>query len=150
VRLFLALICAAAVSAVVGMTAHFLFPHALDVRLLGYWIALPGNLTFLVTLVLLIAMVRRISLTLPSIVLSEVAFVALGVASALLGIMTFERWKFAAILLLGAVGTIGYYPSGADVPFEGGAQDWALSVLLLINMGLLIGAGFRRLRLSRS
>ena len=75
------------------------------------------------------------------------AFLALAVAMLCFGMSLFESSRSIAVLLLSPVGTIGRYPAGPDVPFDGlhgGASAWALSVVPLIFAGLVLGALLRR------
>ena len=105
-----------------------------------------GNALFILALAILIARGRRIALISPGTIAGAAAFIAAVIASAYMALVTADRSMQAAALLASPLGVIGYYPAGPDVPFDSGAEAWAVSAALAVVAGLLLGLFFRRLR----
>jgi hypothetical protein len=57
---------------------------------------------------------------------------------AFLGLIVSQFWFAGSLVLMGIVGAVGYYPAGADVPFESGILMWFLSTILLIVSSFLL------------
>jgi hypothetical protein len=109
-------------------------------------LALLGDGAFVATLGILIWRTPDISLGSAGSVLGAVtAFVASGIFLAGVGGVLYFSIPWIGRVLV-HIFSIGFYPAGADVPFEFGALFWAFSMIALCAAGLAIGGSLRWLK----
>jgi hypothetical protein len=107
---------------------------------------LVGNLSFIVVSGVLIWRSRTVLLSSAGSVLGAVcAFIAIGIGLADWGAMLYFLVPVAGRILV-HVFSLGYYPPGADAPFDLGAILWALSMLVLCGTALAVGGLLKFLR----
>jgi hypothetical protein len=115
-----------------------------------------GNTTGLVIAngVLFLLLVVYASLQLQRLTLRSVIGVSCGTTAflatcAFVGTMVYNNSRGLGHLLTAAV-SIGYYPSGADVPILPGLLIWGSSLITLTFVGLIAGNLLHRLSPSRN
>jgi hypothetical protein len=136
VRLYFCLLAALLAAVVVILLANV----AIGDRLVA---SLAGDLVFLLALGVLIWRNTAIPLTAAGSVLAAVvAFIATGILLADLGGATYFSFPSLGRVLV-HIFSVGYYPSGADVPFDMGAPLWGFSMLALCAVGLALGGVLR-------
>jgi hypothetical protein len=106
-------------------------------------VALLGDVAFVATLGILIWRSPRISLAAIGSVMGAVtAFIAAGIILAAVGGALYFSVPWIGRVLV-HIFSIGFYPAGADVPFDLGALFWALSMIVLCAAGLALGGSLR-------
>lgn len=145
-RFLFILIASLVIATLAEMIAFSLAPGPIEMEWRGDHVHLVGNIAFIVALALLVAWAWRGRALSVGAMLAVPAFLILVGALVYLGTDLFDRSPALAAFLTSPVGTIGSYPGGADMPFEGGITQWAVTALVPIGLGLLIGAGARQLR----
>lgn len=108
--------------------------------------SLSGDATFVAVLAILVWRNSAIPLgSAASVLAAVVAFGVTGIVLADLGgALYFSVPPVGHVLV--HVFSIGFYPPGADAPFDMGAMLWALSMLGLCAAGLAVGGGLRGLQ----
>lgn len=106
-----------------------------------------GNVLFIALLAIIITQVRIFRLLSIHTIISIIGFFTSVVLISFIAMVMYEYLGFG-LELLALIGTIGYYPAGADVPFSYGVQLWIMSSLVPIVVGLILGALLRRLGLK--
>lgn len=103
-----------------------------------------GNVLFVLLVAVVLWCYRDIRLTVAETLGAIPAFLITVLAMVFIGIFSYDRFHFG-LQATALIGTIGYYPAGPDVPIQYGLPIWLASSLLTILVGLLLGAGLRRL-----
>jgi hypothetical protein len=136
VRLFLCLIAALVIGVAVIVTANALTLDRAPASLLG-------DAAFVSALAILLWRNPGISLgSAGSVLGAVVAFIMSSVILAALGgALYFSLSGIGRVLV--HVYSIGFYPAGADVPFDFGSLFWAFSMMALCAAGLLLGGLLR-------
>jgi hypothetical protein len=138
IRLYFCLLAGLAIAVGVILLANVVVGNPLTA-------SLAGDATFVLTLGILIWRNPALPLTSAGSVLAAVvAFIATGIFLADLGGATYFTIPPLGQVLV-HVFSIGYYPPGADAPFDMGAMLWALSMLALCAAGLVAGGSLRSL-----
>ena len=104
-----------------------------------------AHLLYLAGLAWCVARDRKVAASPLPAVVATVAAVGLLAALAVLGAVIHTRFPLAGAVLMESM-TLGYYPPGADVPFEIGGLVWGLSMLALTGAALMAGGVFRQRR----
>lgn len=105
--------------------------------------SLAGDLVFVTALGVLIWRGRGIALGSVSSVLGAViAFIASGIFLAAVGGALYFSAPWIGRILV-HIFSIGFYPGGADVPFDLGSLFWAFSMIALCAAGLTLGGSLR-------
>jgi hypothetical protein len=143
IRLYFCLLMALAAAVTVILAANASTGDRLAASLLGdaVFVSVLGSLIW-----------RNAAMPLGSVgsVLAAVAaFIATGILLADIGGALYFSAPVVGRVLV-HIFSIGYYPGGADAPFDLGAMLWALSMLVICALGLAIGAGLRVLRQSQA
>lgn len=107
-----------------------------------------GNILFILITALVVGHMKSVRLMTVQTAIGVLAFFLAIIAVSLAGIMLFAGLG-VGLDLLALIGTIGYYPAGADVPIEHGLQLWIASSLLPIGIGLVLGALLLHLKGTR-
>jgi hypothetical protein len=145
-KLFLMLWGALVVATVSPFVAHAIVgPLPFDVVGVSVF-GIVSNLVFAATLAVSIRLIQTPRLASIGTVLAIPCFLALCAASAFGGMFVYAHYPQLAFIMMSPTGTIGNYPSGADVPFDGGIQEWAVTAIAPIAMGLLGGQALRSMR----
>jgi len=149
-KLFLVLLFSAVIARGTSLGIEFLFPKILTLNPAGNSIDLSSNAIFVFMLALLISFRKREIVYMRSLLAIPIfllTIVMLAISGMFIGELSFE----VGLLMISLVGALGYYPSGADVSFDYGISIWALSALIPIAIGILIGTLGRRfsIRLRR-
>jgi hypothetical protein len=132
VRLYFCLLAALFAAAVIILLANV----AVGDHLVS---SLAGDVVFVLALGVLIWRNTAIPLMAAGSVLTAVAaFIATGILLADLGGATYFSVPSLGHILV-HIFSVGYYPSGADVPFDMGALLWGFSMLGLCTLGLALG-----------
>lgn len=138
IKLFFCLIAAMVVGVGVILAAN----AVTDNRLL----ALLGDGAFVTTLGILIWRSPGISLGSTGSVLGAVtAFIVSGILLAGAGGALYFSVPWIGRVLV-HIFSIGFYPAGADVPFDLGSLFWAFSMIALCAAGLALGGSLRWLQ----
>lgn len=136
IRLFLCLLAAM----VVGVGVILAFNAVTDDRSLA---SLLGDGAFLVTLGVLVWRNPGISLgSAASVVGAVTSFIASSIFLAAVGGALYFSAPWIGRVLV-HIFSIGFYPAGADVPFDLGALFWAFSMIALCAAGLALGGWLR-------
>jgi len=149
VKLFLALWAALVLAGLAHIAVFAVLGPSMWLESLGNSFSPVGNFAFLIILALFVGRSRRIKAVSFGSALIVAGFIATVLALVYFGLWLTQISMPAGLVLVGAIGAIGYYPPGADMPFEYGARLWAASALLLSGAGLLLGAALQRF-LARS
>lgn len=135
-RLYFCLLASLAAGVGVILFANWLIDNRLTA-------SLSGDATFMVVLAALVWRDRAIKLESAASVLAAVAaFDVTAIALADLGGALYVSVPSVGHALT-HIFSIGYYPAGADAPFDIGAMLWTLSMLGLCAAGLAAAGGLR-------
>lgn len=143
-RLYLSLLFSVVIARIVSLAMDFVFPGVSMINYVGNSINFLSNLIFVISLATIIMANRNISLTNITNILVIPGFIITVIVIAFSGFVVGEASYEVGLLMISLIGAIGYYPSGADVPFGYGAAAWALSVLVPIVASMLLGTVLRR------
>jgi hypothetical protein len=123
---------------------------------LFYWVGLAlGNATglavangvFFLLLVAYEASQLR-AMPLKVVIAASISITVFLAVCAFVGTMVYNNWPRLGHLLTAAV-SVGYYPSGADVPILPGLLIWGASLTALTFVGLISGSLLHRLTPNR-
>lgn len=143
-KLFLIMFLALILAAGATFALASINPDVVHVFVWQMTVNVPGNVLFLITTSILIAILPDVKLNAAQISFATAGIIGLIIALVIFGMVISEFSLKTALPLLGLMGSLGCYPSGPDVPFEFGASIWAGFVVFLILLSVGLGIRLRR------
>jgi len=115
-----------------------------------YYRLSANNAIFIIALAVLLSIKRDRYLDIITLVFSSFSFVALSGFLGLIGAILAGKSLMLANIVGYPIVSIGYYPRGADAPFEIGVAMWGATSFVIINIGGLIAIGIGYLRKAQT